>query len=120
MAWLMASGRALDVALLVVDLLELETTAAAAAHVNPIMPATSLKRSSNALAGWRKCKPSRSRMRLPDELVSELVAVQMARGMKELALMTWLGKEAYLRPCELRTLRHEELCKPAGGPQQGL
>ena len=72
-----------------------------------------LPRATQALAGWRKRNPPRSRLPLPWEAFAAiLVWLVKEKGEVDLALCLLLAYHAYLRPIELFSFRVWQLVAP--------
>ena len=78
-----------------------------------------MTRITKALSGFRKAHPPRSRPPIPDELAAAISAVQMAKGHRTSALLTWVGQRCYFRPGERLKIQVQDLLPPAGGAGLG-
>ena len=78
-----------------------------------------MSRITKALSGFRKAHPPRSRPPVPDELAAAISAVQMAKGYRMSALLTWMGQRCYFRPGERLKIQVQDLLRPAGGAGLG-
>jgi integrase len=71
-----------------------------------------LPKTMQALRGWRKLSPPRSRMPIPYEVVALLATRALTQGLEEVALVLLLNFYLYLRPSEYRGLRVRDVVKP--------
>lgn len=86
---------------------------AAITHFRPDLKGPhGLPRTQQALKGWRKLCPPRSRMPLPFEVVALLATHAYKKKLVEVALVLLLNFFLYLRPTEYRGLRVGDVVKP--------
>jgi hypothetical protein len=71
-----------------------------------------LPRANKALAGWIKMSPEASVVPMPMSIAMAM-AVEMERIMPSVGLAFILGVDAYLRPCELLSLRGRDVIHPS-------
>eukprot|EP00438_Fugacium_kawagutii_P002485 Skav209078 [mRNA] locus=scaffold207:207591:211020:- [translate_table: standard] len=71
-----------------------------------------LNRCRRALKGWRKIMPPQSRLPLPRILMFGIAMDLLARGKRDMALMTVLAFDCYLRPGEALDLKGKNIVAP--------
>ncbi|CAK9008777.1 Uncharacterized protein SCF082_LOCUS10011, partial [Durusdinium trenchii] len=71
-----------------------------------------LPKSQQAMKGWRRLCPARSRLPVPYEVVCLLSQVALKSGKVELAIALQLMFLLYLRPSEITTLRVQDIVPP--------
>lgn len=71
-----------------------------------------LPKSQQAMKGWRRLCPARSRLPVPYEVVCLLSQVALKSGKGELAIALQLMFLLYLRPSEITTLRVQDIVPP--------
>ncbi len=71
-----------------------------------------LPRANKALAGWYKMSPEASVVPMPMSIAMAM-AVEMEKLMPSVGLAFILGVDAYLRPCELLSLRGRDVIHPS-------
>lgn len=71
-----------------------------------------LPRADQALRGWRKIQPGRSRLPPPRPLIALVVAELMLMGKWKVAAGVWIAQACYLRPGELLRCLRRDLVSP--------
>jgi len=97
-----------------------EKAVAAVIAATPGTDRRQLPRTTRALKGFRKKRPPRSRLPIPEEVMAGIVAFLWHRGEHTLALFVMTLFYGYFRPGEGRGFLCMDLNLPAGGPQESL
>lgn len=97
-----------------------ENAVSAAVHFIPGLTRPEMKRVKKALKGFRKLRPSHSRVPLPEEIAMGMAAAAFMMGMVELGRKILVMFCLKTRPGEASKLLGEDLNPPAGGPGSGL
>eukprot|EP00438_Fugacium_kawagutii_P029326 Skav216048 [mRNA] locus=scaffold2930:320754:324087:+ [translate_table: standard] len=81
-------------------------------HVPRCKSMHGLGKTAQAMKGWRKLAPPRSRMPLPFEVVCLLAQTAVNKGMQEMGLLLVFMYLLYLRPGEAFRIRVQDIIKP--------
>ena len=65
-----------------------------------------------ALRGWRKRQPPSMRLPVPEEGIFALCSILVKQGHPHIAVAVILQYHTYMRPSEVITLQHHQLCPP--------
>eukprot|EP00438_Fugacium_kawagutii_P016544 Skav227305 [mRNA] locus=scaffold2645:304397:305724:- [translate_table: standard] len=68
--------------------------------------------SKKSLKAWKKRQPSKMRLPVPEEVIFALGTVMLEQGHLMSACAMALQYQTYLRPSEVITLQHHQLCPP--------
>ena len=69
----------------------------------------------DALAGWNKERPGRSRLPLPEECIFDVAATLLDQGRLDVAMAMVLQFHCYLRPSEVLGLTKDHVAEPSVG-----